>query len=82
MVSARELRYIICPSCGDAVEAKKSRNRAQCSHCNSHFSYLDTEIRRGRLAYDEDTRRWREVGVETPTAVSVTHRRDRSIDAH
>lgn len=69
MESTRELRYIICPSCGDAVEARDSRHRAQCGHCNSHFCYLDSEVRSGRVAYDGGTRRWREAGVEPSAAV-------------
>ena len=55
----REQRYVLCPSCGGAVEAKRAAaKKTQCSHCHSHFSYLDSEIRMGFVAYDGERRRW------------------------
>jgi hypothetical protein len=60
------MRYVICPSCGDAVAGKlpsgTEAKQLACTHCHHGFEFDEMDIRSGIVTYDDVTNRWRVAG--------------------
>jgi transcription elongation factor Elf1 len=61
---AAEMRYVICPSCGDAVVAglpsgRDSKRTVACVHCEQKLETDGTEILEGMITFDDASRRWK-----------------------
>ena len=54
------MRYVICPSCGDAVAGKlpDDGEDVECLHCHRIFPFRSSDARSGVVTYDDRTDRW------------------------
>lgn len=68
------LRYVICPSCHDAVRMSSGHDKGKlrCSHCLHKFEFSRRDIRRGPVTRDDKTGRWKEpADSEEPVVPSI-----------
>jgi DNA-directed RNA polymerase subunit M/transcription elongation factor TFIIS len=76
-VYTRQLRYALCPKCGDAIEARINAGPLlKCSYCLHEFDSSEVKVKLGLLSYDYETNRWAEaLPVNEPLATRRTQRR-------
>jgi ribosomal protein S26 len=60
--STGHMKYVTCPSCGDAVAGRlppDDTRQLTCVHCKHVFPFDESQVRQGLVTFDGSANRWR-----------------------